>query len=924
MTLPFFDEKTAIAQCNALLAQGALNDALALADAALERWPSSRGLRHRRATALRRAARHREARDLLESLHLERPDSAGIAVELAATLKSLGDLDQAEHLYRHGLDLQTEHEGALAGMIEVALARGDLDLALSRSEAALVARPDSRIVRNRRATTLRRSGRIREAAALLKVLHGELPDHIGIAIEFAGALRQMGEVARAEALYSDVLAASPTNEAAQAGLIDIALGFGDTDIALARSAAALALHPESRVVRHRHARALRSAGLNAEARDLLQALHYEGPFSISVAQDLAFVLRGQGEHTKACALYATILDAAPASWPALEGLAALKEASGETAELIALLEKSATVPSAIQPDGCRSTEAIIPACCLKLIELWIKTGHTIKATDLCARLASSEAPLTEHELTQFIRLADRLGDHATLVALIEQVNERPGIRIALALTVLRLARATEQPDLAAGVARKLVERLSLQDRPQFQAEADMLLRGPFVALEGLLAVRQVNRTPREVGLLARFLLACGRNQLALRYLRLSVRRWPNALPLRLQLVSAYIANGQAADGQAWLDLQARGMEEAERDDLRLRLLIETDSLEPAIAIVERQVRTGRRPAGSDQQLRLLLALGEVEEAEQVEALARRSMAQSRSRAAHFGTSHAGALLTELRLYARARQTVTSVVDHADLVATNYHAARETLDRWRRDHAGEVPSRDGGAIPKRIVQYWNDADPPPEVAVVMRSWQSVPGWEHVLYDRQRALRWLSETFDRDHARAFALARHVAQEADFLRLCLLYHGGGIYADADDLLVGHPDSIVADGRGLVVFLEAYGAVANNLICAAPEHPVLGRAVAMAREALLRRDNDGTWLKTGPGLLTRAVAAHVGTDPEGAARDTTVCGLGTLQRYVRAHVQMPYKSGVGYWNKSTAKMKDGSVVKALLEKFGLTEGIR
>jgi len=774
-----------------------------------------------------------------------------------------------------------------------------------------VARSDSRVLRNRRATALRRSGQHVEAGALLEVLHAEAPDHIGITMEFAGTLRHLGNVGRAETLYTDVLAIAPANEAAQAGLVEIALSRGEIDNALARSTAALVLQPTSRVLRHRHATALRSAGRNAESHRFLQALYDEGPFSISVAQDLATVLKVQGEHADACAHYKSILENTPSSWPAVEGLATVMEASGDVAGIIAFLEVTANAPPAGQIGSGGPAQSIIPAPALKLVELLIKTGDTAKASGWCARLRESEAPLTDQDLTRFIRLADRLGDHATLIALIGQVQARPGIRMALALILLRLARATEQPELAAGVAQTLTGKLPAQERGQFQAEADLLLHGPFVALDGLLAIKQARRTPREAGLLARFLLACGRNRLALRYLQMSVRRWPSAPPLRSQLVSAFIATGRAAEGQAWLDRHADRIEEAESDDLHLRLLLETELMEPALAIVERQVCAGQRPAGSDQHLRLLMALGRLAEAEQVEALARRSMAQSRSRAAHFGTSHAGALLTELRMYAHARGRAVSAEDRADLIATNYHAACEALDRWRRGHAGDVPQQ-GDAVPRRIVQYWNDPDPPSEVAQVMRSWQSVPGWEHALFDRQRALRWLAENFDSDHAQAFALARHVAQEADFLRLCLLYHGGGIYADADDLLVGHPDGIAAEGPGLVVFVETYGAVANNLICAPPGHPVLGRAVAMAREALLRRDNDGTWLKTGPGLLTRAVAAHVLADPE-AAGHTRVCAVGTLQRHVQAHVPMPYKSGAGYWNSARGKDGGDGVARAL-----------
>lgn len=65
------------------------------------------------------------------------------------------------------------------------------------------------------------------------------------------------------------------------------------------------------------------------------------------------------------------------------------------------------------------------------------------------------------------------------------------------------------------------------------------------------------------------------------------------------------------------------------------------------------------------------------------------------------------------------------------------------------------------------------------------------------------------------RAFKLASHVAEESDFLRLCLLLADGGIYADADDLLTGTPEALLQDGAGLVVFPEpTLGSIENNLL--------------------------------------------------------------------------------------------------------------
>ena len=50
------------------------------------------------------------------------------------------------------------------------------------------------------------------------------------------------------------------------------------------------------------------------------------------------------------------------------------------------------------------------------------------------------------------------------------------------------------------------------------------------------------------------------------------------------------------------------MEQAEMDSLLLNVLLETQANDAALAVMERQLQTGQRQAGSDPQLRLLIAL----------------------------------------------------------------------------------------------------------------------------------------------------------------------------------------------------------------------------------------------------------------------------------------------------------------------------
>ncbi len=232
-----------------------------------------------------------------------------------------------------------------------------------------------------------------------------------------------------------------------------------------------------------------------------------------------------------------------------------------------------------------------------------------------------------------------------------------------------------------------------------------------------------------------------------------------------------------------------------------------------------------------------------------------------------------------------------------------YPAIRILSDWRAD--GTAPATPETAIPKRIVQYWNETAIPEEIAAVMANWERLPGYHYTRHDRRSAIGYLAERFGKQVVRAFSLANHPTEESDFLRLCVLWDEGGIYADADDMVVGDLDALLARGGGAILFQEQFGAIANNVICARPGHPLIKTALNMACAALIARANDGTWTKTGPGLLTRAAAVYVTRTPEAEARrDLLIVPQYQLHRHVHPHLKLSYKATPRYWNAA-----DGAV---------------
>lgn len=236
------------------------------------------------------------------------------------------------------------------------------------------------------------------------------------------------------------------------------------------------------------------------------------------------------------------------------------------------------------------------------------------------------------------------------------------------------------------------------------------------------------------------------------------------------------------------------------------------------------------------------------------------------------------------------------------------AAIRYVDHWSSLPKPAATSTSGIApVPRQIVQYWNSPTPPQPIRDMVRSWASAPGFAHTLMDRTAALTFLKDNCDPHWRRAFLLAENHAEEADFLRLCVLAKKGGVYADADDVLYGALDDALCLGTGLIVYRETMGgAVGNNFIAAPAEHPVITMAAQLTRDALLQRSREVSWSKTGPGLLTRALGHYLATaDAEQAAATVTVLERGQLERCIAMHNRLNYKQRRGHWATDNIRRK-------------------
>lgn len=252
---------------------------------------------------------------------------------------------------------------------------------------------------------------------------------------------------------------------------------------------------------------------------------------------------------------------------------------------------------------------------------------------------------------------------------------------------------------------------------------------------------------------------------------------------------------------------------------------------------------------------------------------------------------------------------------------------EQIDRAATRNSGGVNQAD--AVPRTLIRYWHDpGGVPDDVRACLDSWDSLreEGFEFRMFNDVSAAAYIAERYSTREREAFARCRHPAMRSDYLRMCFVLAEGGLYVDADDVLLGNGWRDIFRRGGLQVQPLCYDIptggmvpateiwrtdlqtngrifyVNNDPIAAPAAHPVLLRALARATERLLGEDPlPEIQSTTGPGNLTVALAAH--------ARDSKVAGahldfqlLYDWEAVAETRWELSYRSDARNWRKMDA----------------------
>ena len=116
----------------------------------------------------------------------------------------------------------------------------------------------------------------------------------------------------------------------------------------------------------------------------------------------------------------------------------------------------------------------------------------------------------------------------------------------------------------------------------------------------------------------------------------------------------------------------------------------------------------------------------------------------------------------------------------------------TLRQLRRDRVSprNEPADQTVLIPRTLVRFWHDPrDVPPDVRNCLKSWDALrdEGFAFRMFDDASAAAYIAERYGPREVAAFTRCRHPAMRSDYLRMCFVLAEGGLYVDADDVLLG-----------------------------------------------------------------------------------------------------------------------------------------
>jgi tetratricopeptide (TPR) repeat protein len=887
------------------------------------------------------------------------PSHAWPLLELGGELVALGRIDEAEATLRRGLELGPNNFHILMALGRLLRRRGANENAYAAELflRATKCEPTEPVAHDELAAVLIDLGRLADAIAA----YGAVVDDTRIAtvkrrnaalaagrlarnkndrptallfFEQAAALDaedfptncelgqlslMLGRFKEAETSYRRAVALAPTDVGALAGLALALRRLGNIDEALEYFTKANVLAPKNAWIQHEFALCLRDAGRLDEAEAMMESIDRASDFYAEARVSLGHLARSRGERRRAVEYFKQAAEAASDSTSALYYIALETSALGEWSEarqaITDLFERNPKSYLGHMADGVLKramndhagaqaayyrAAAIKPAEAQPLVEIATEASAL---GDANAANASIDAalkidPRHEEALLKRAAFSAKSGDVDAALSTYAQLRDQRPHSVLAYLQSSELLAEKGRFDDGLAVLAKAREFCPLNSQIDFCEAA--ILRKQGLLDENYEALSAANvRFPLEFwpwNSQTAAAIDLGYYSVAKARLdappQIAVREQGPFLKLRARFDKSRWALDEAIEALGGaIDVDAK---DAEAIYERAKLKLITFDIEGAwldlVAYAQLRSARSRRIANP-----LLTHVGQLYEEYVIDS----------DLAAELGA------LRELTPEERLQQLAELVRRFPDSTAPaiGMMIALRQAGRFELPPASNDVHRNAQRrIPWLITQYWDDPEPPTDVQSFMNSWKkSDPGCRIEIFHKSSALAYLRRHFGSAVGQSFSRAREPAQQADIFRLARLFREGGFFVDADDRARGGLTAQVPPHAEIFAHQEDLGSIGNNVLGAAPGHPVIEMALRDAVAAVQRGDRDLIWLSTGPALLTRSLARWFTADRErveARVGAVTILTLAEMRQVAAIHCHAAYKSTTRAWlNAAFAK---------------------
>ncbi len=173
------------------------------------------------------------------------------------------------------------------------------------------------------------------------------------------------------------------------------------------------------------------------------------------------------------------------------------------------------------------------------------------------------------------------------------------------------------------------------------------------------------------------------------------------------------------------------------------------------------------------------------------------------------------------------------------------------------------------IPKKIFQSHKSFDyikSNTDLLNAVNSWKKYsPEYEHNFFTDQQCDEFMQKNFKGIVYSCYKKLPLGVMKADLWRYCIIYHYGGIYADADTVLLCNPNEIIKDKNCLIVTPENSVHLCQWVFAAPPKNLLLKNVINMVVQRY-QHESDVNKVKqnivhyiTGPGAFTNGIEKYL-----------------------------------------------------------------